>query len=208
MDCGVVALDPLISLNNKMHCVPSIIIILLCTWTVCVNQVTKTMSPSAPVVPIGSKGLVWSTMSLSPRSAPRIGVELARCHAGREQIRASPSQIDRSTSASAQRRRAPARSSSAHGGGAVAAVHRIGRYICVFPLRICYHAPCWCVCVIEWSVSGSPAYDVDGITQRVCKTLTEASACTIPRRTGHARTATQIYMALPRKKKSWHARAE
>jgi hypothetical protein len=160
------------------------------------------------VVPIGSKGLVWSTMSLSPRSAPRIGVELARCHAGREQIRASPSQIDRSTSASAQRRRAPARSSSAHGGGAVAAVHRIGRYICVFPLRICYHAPCWCVCVIEWSVSGSPAYDVDGITQRVCKTLTEASACTIPRRTGHARTATQIYMALPRKKKSWHARAE
>lgn len=57
------------------------------------------------VVPIGSKGLVWSTMSLSPRSAPRIGVELARCHAGREQIRASPSQIDRSTSASAQRRR-------------------------------------------------------------------------------------------------------
>jgi hypothetical protein len=99
-------------------------------------------------------------------------------------------------------------SASAHGGGAVAAVHRIGRYICVFPLRICYHAPCWCVCVIEWSVSGSPAYDVDGITQRVCKTLTEASACTIPRRTGHARTATQIYMALPRKKKSWHARAE
>jgi hypothetical protein len=25
-----------------------------------------------------------------------------------------------------------------------------------------------CVCVIEWSVSGSPAYDVDGITQRAC----------------------------------------
>jgi hypothetical protein len=38
-------------------------------------------------------------------------------------------------------------SASAHGGGAVAAVHRIARYICVLPLRICYHAPCWCVCV-------------------------------------------------------------
>lgn len=81
-------------------------------------------------------------------------------------------------------------------------------YMCVAATHMLPCAMLVCVCVIEWSVSGSPAYDVDGITQRVCKTLTEASACTIPRRTGHARTATQIYMALPRKKKSWHARAE
>jgi hypothetical protein len=136
MDCGVVALDPLISLNNKMHCVPSIIIILLCTWTVCVNQVTKTMSLSARSSRSAQKdwcgapcryrsdrlqGSVWSSRGATPGADKSVAFPDRSIHVGLS-------------------------SASAHGGGAVAAVHRIGRYICVAATHMLPCAMLVCVC--------------------------------------------------------------